>query len=82
MHSLESGVEDLIEETVRLSKMAKQCKTLPAQELLRVTCSAEGDDSTYNMDTTGLSGLAIYAQHVQQNLSETNIPQGFNRRRH
>ena len=23
-----------------------------------------GDDSTFNMDTTGLSGLAIYAQHV------------------
>ena len=33
MHSLEGGVEALIEETVRLSKMAKQCKTLPAQEL-------------------------------------------------
>ena len=65
MHSLEGGVEALIagdsctivEDGEMMSSLdsAGSCYELPV---------GSGDDSTFTIDTDGISGLAMYAQHV------------------
>ena len=65
MHSLEGGVEDLIEGDSCLVVEDGQTMTSIAAEgscfELRV---GTGDDSSYTIDTTGMTGLAVFAQHV------------------
>ena len=64
MHSLEGGVEALIEGDCQIVKDGETMQNIASTGTCFELHVGEGDDSTFNMDTTGLAGLAIYAQHV------------------
>ena len=64
MHSLEGGVEALIEGDCTVVEDGETMSNIAETGTCFELHVGAGDDSTFNMDTTGLSGLAIYAQHV------------------
>ena len=64
MHSLEGGVEALIEGDCTIVEDGETMQNIADTGTCFELHVGTGDDSTFNMDTTGLSGLAIYAQHV------------------
>ena len=64
MHSLEGGVEALIEGDCTVVEDGETMSNIAETGTCFELHVGTGDDSTFNMDTTGLSGLAIYAQHV------------------
>ena len=64
MHSLESGVESLIEGDCTVVEDGETIQNIADTGTCFELHVGTGDDSTFNMDTTGISGLAIYAQHV------------------
>ena len=64
LHSLEGGVEALIEGDCTVVEDGETMQNIADTGTCFELHVGTGDDSTFNMDTTGLSGLAIYAQHV------------------
>ena len=64
MHSLESGVEDLIEGDCQIVEDGETMQNIASTGTCFELHVGEGNDSTYVMNTTGITGLAIYAEHV------------------
>ena len=64
LHSLEGGVEALIEGDCTVVEDGETMQNIADTGTCFELHVGTDDDSTFNMDTTGLSGLAIYAQHV------------------
>ncbi len=64
MENLEGGVEELIEGNCAVVEDGETMQNIADTGTCFELHVGTGDDSTFNIDTTGLSGLAIYAQHV------------------
>ena len=64
MHSLESGVEALIEDTCTVVEDGETMASIAADGSCFELHVGTGDDSTFTIDTNGITGMAIYAQHV------------------
>ena len=65
MHTLEEGVEELIEaESCTVVEDGGIIDSIDPSGSCYELHVGNGDDSGYTIDTTGLAGLAIYAQHV------------------
>ena len=65
MHALEDGVEALIEgDSCTIVEDGEMMSSIdPAGSCFELHVGS-GDDSTFTIDTAGISGLAMYAQHV------------------
>ena len=64
MHSLESGVEALMEGDCTVVEDGETMSSISDSGSCFDLHVGSGDDSTFTMNTAGISGLAIYAQHV------------------
>ena len=64
MHSLESGVEALMEGDCTVVEDGETMSSISDGGSCFDLHVGSGDDSTFTMNTAGISGLAIYAQHV------------------
>ena len=65
MHSLEGGVEALIEgDSCTIVEDGEMMASIDASGSCYELHVGTGDDSTFTIDTAGISGLAMYAQHV------------------
>ena len=65
MHSLEGGVEDLIEgDSCLVVEDGETMTSIAAEGSCFELHVGTGDDSSYTIDTTGMTGLAVFAQHV------------------
>ena len=65
MHELESGVEALIEgDSCTIVEDGETMSSIAATGSCFELHVGTGDDSTFTMDTTGITGMAMYAQHV------------------
>ena len=65
MHELESGVEALIEgDSCTVVEDGETMSSIAATGSCFELHVGTGDDSTFTMDTTGITGMAMYAQHV------------------
>ena len=64
MHSLEDGVEALMEGDCTVVEDGETMSSINADGSCFDLHVGSGDDSTFTMNTAGISGLAIYAQHV------------------
>ena len=64
MHGLESGVEALIEGDCTVVEDGETMTTIAAEGSCFELHVGTGDDSTFTIDTTGITGMSIYAQHV------------------
>ncbi|MFL2973603.1 MAG: metal ABC transporter substrate-binding protein, partial [Candidatus Thalassarchaeaceae archaeon] len=64
MHSLESGVEALIEGDCTVVEDGETMTSIAATGSCFELHVGTGDDSLFTIDTSGISGMAMYAQHV------------------
>ena len=65
MHELEAGVEALIEgDSCTIVEDGETMSSIAATGSCFELHVGTGDDSTFTMDTTGITGMAMYAQHV------------------
>jgi len=64
MHSLEDGVEDLIEGDCPVVEDGEAMQSIQSAGSCFELHVGTGDDSAFTIDTSGISGLAIFAQHV------------------
>ena len=64
MHDLEGGVEALMEGDCTVVEDGETMSSISADGSCFDLHVGSGDDSTFTMNTAGISGLAIYAQHV------------------
>ena len=64
MHELESGVEALMDGDCKVVEDGETMTPIMADGSCFDLHVGSGDDSTFTMNTAGISGLAIYAQHV------------------
>ena len=64
MHELESGVEALMDGDCTVVEDGETMTPIMADGSCFDLHVGNGDDSTFTMNTAGISGLAIYAQHV------------------
>ena len=65
MHSLEGGVEALIEgDSCLVVEDGESMTSIAAEGSCFELHVGTGDDSSYTIDTTGMTGLAVFAQHV------------------
>ena len=65
MHTLEGGVEALIEgDSCTVVEDGGAMASIATNGSCFELHVGTGDDSTYTIDTTGLTGLAVFAQHV------------------
>ena len=65
MHSLEGGVEALMDgDSCTVVEDGEAMASIATDGSCFELHVGTGDDSTYTIDTTGLTGLAVFAQHV------------------
>jgi ABC-type Zn uptake system ZnuABC Zn-binding protein ZnuA len=64
MHSLESGVEALIEGDCTVVEDGETMTSIAATGSCFELHVGTGDDSLFTIDTSGISGMAMYTQHV------------------
>jgi len=64
MHSLEDGVEGLIEGDCSVVEDGETMQSIQSSGSCFELHVGTGDDSAFTIDTSGFSGLAIFAQHV------------------
>ena len=64
MHSLESGVEALIEGDCTVVEDGETMTSIAATGSCFELHVGTGDDSLFTIDTSGISGMAMYAQYV------------------
>ena len=74
MHSLESGVEALIEGDCTVVEDGETMTSIAAEGSCFELHVGTGDDSTFTIDTTGITGMSMYAQHVPtESVSYTHL---------
>ena len=64
MHGLESGVEALIEGDCTVVEDGETMSSIAAEGSCFELHVGTGDDSTFTIDTDGITGMSMYAQHV------------------
>ena len=64
MHGLEDGVEALMEGDCHVVEDGETMTPIAPDGSCFELHVGTGDDSTFSMDTAGVSGMAMYAQHV------------------
>ena len=64
MHSLESGVDALVEAGCTVVEDGESMSSIVAEGSCFELHVGTGDDSTFTIDTMGFTGMAMYAQHV------------------
>ena len=64
MHSLESGVDALVEAGCTVVEDGESMSSIAAEGSCFELHVGTGDDSTFTIDTMGFTGMAMYAQHV------------------
>ena len=64
MHGLESGVEALIEGDCTVVEDGETMTSIAAEGSCFELHVGTSDDSTFTIDTTGITGMSMYAQHV------------------
>ena len=64
MHALEGGVEALMEGECTVVEDGETMSSISADGSCFELHVGSGDDSTFTMDTAGITGMAMYAQHV------------------
>ena len=64
MHGLESGVEALIEGDCTVVEDGETMTSIATEGSCFELHVGTGDDSTFTIDTTGITGMSMYAQHV------------------
>ncbi len=64
MHDLESGVDALVDAGCTVVEDGESMSSIAAEGSCFELHVGAGDDSTYTIDTTGITGMAMYAQHV------------------
>ena len=64
MHDLESGVDALVDAGCTVVEDGESMSSIAAEGSCFELHVGTGDDSTYTIDTAGITGMAMYAQHV------------------
>ncbi|CAI8199418.1 MAG: High-affinity zinc uptake system binding-protein ZnuA [Methanobacteriota archaeon] len=64
MHSLESGVDALVDAGCTVVEDGESMSSIAASGTCFELHVGTGDDTTYTIDTSGFTGMAMYAQHV------------------
>ena len=64
MHDLESGVDALVDAGCTVIEDGESMSSIAAEGSCFELNVGTGDDSTYTIDTAGITGMAMYAQHV------------------
>ena len=64
MHSLESGVDALVDGDCTVVEDGESMSSIAASGTCFELHVGTGDDTTYTIDTSGFTGMAMYAQHV------------------
>ena len=64
MHDLESGVDALVDAGCTVVEDGESMSSIAAEGSCFELHVGTGDDSTYTIDTAGINGMAMYAQHV------------------
>ena len=64
MHDLESGVDALVDAGCTVVEDGESMASIAAEGSCFELHVGTGDDSTYTIDTAGITGMAMYAQHV------------------
>ena len=64
MHALESGVDALVDAGCTIVEDGESMSSIAADGTCFELHVGTGDDSTFTIDTAGITGMAMYAQHV------------------
>ena len=64
MHALESGVDALVDAGCTVVEDGESMSSIAADGTCFELHVGTGDDSTFTIDTAGITGMAMYAQHV------------------